>query len=98
MYKEGDIIIEKHFVSTAYNIDDFVKSSRMRNFDYIIKIEGKNGKLIEAVSTLPEEAEVIFKSNSSFKVEKVGYDLHPDTNYENLDGMPFIWTIKLKEL
>ena len=98
IYKEGDVIIEKNFVSTTYNIDDFIKSSRIRNFDYIIKIEGKNGKLIETISALPEEAEVLFKSNTSFKVEKTGFDLHPDINYEDLNGMPFIWTIKLKEL
>ena len=98
IYKEGDVIIEKNFVSTTYNIDDFIKSSRIRNFDYIIKIEGKNGKLIETISALPEEAEVLFKSNTSFKVEKAGFDLHPDINYEDLNGMPFIWTIKLKEL
>jgi hypothetical protein len=58
----------------------------------------KNGKLIEATSTLTEEAEVLFKSNTRFKVEKVGNELHPDTRFEDSNGYPMIWTINLKEL
>ena len=54
--------------------------------------------MIEPASTLPEEAEVLFKSDTQFKVEKASYDLHPDDSYLNSQGQPFIWTVVLKEL
>ncbi len=38
---------------------------------------GKNGKLIEDASLLPYEAEVLFKSNTTFKVESVRKIDHP---------------------
>ncbi|MGV6861264.1 MAG: ADP-ribosyltransferase [Putridiphycobacter sp.] len=90
MYVKDAIVTEKHFMSSAYDVNDFIQSSRQRNFEYIIKIEGKNGKLIEPASTLPKEAEVLFKSDTQFKVEKASYDLHPDNSYLNSQGQPFI--------
>ena len=98
MYVKDAVVTEKHFMSSAYDVNDFIQSSRQRNFEYIIKVEGKSGKLIEPASTLPEEAEVLFKSDTQFKVEKASYDLHPDDSYLNSQGQPFIWTVVLKEL
>lgn len=36
MYKKGEIVAEKGFISSAYSTDDFIKSSRLREFDVII--------------------------------------------------------------
>jgi len=98
LYKEGNVVTEKGFVSSAHNLDNFIKSSRARDFSVIIIIEGKNGKLIEAISTLPEEAEVLFKNNTQFEVKKAGMELHPDPKFEDANGYPLIWTVILKEL
>lgn len=54
--------------------------------------------MIEATSTLPEEAEVLFKSDTKFEVKKAGMELHPDPKFEDSNGYPMIWTIILKEL
>ena len=53
---------------------------------------GKDGKLIEGLSTLPSEKEILFKSETIFKVEKVGFSPNPE------DYMIPIKTIWLKEL
>jgi hypothetical protein len=47
---------------------------------------------------LPEEAEVLFKSDIQFEVKKAGNELHPDPKFEDSNGYPWIWTITLKEL
>lgn len=51
----------------------------MRNREYtvLIKIKGKNGRLIEELSTLKTEKEVLFKSNTKFKVKEIGFDYNP---------------------
>jgi hypothetical protein len=48
--------------------------------------------------SLPEEAEVLFKSNTKFEVKKAKMELHPDDKFEDPNGYPMIWTIILKEL
>jgi len=98
IYKKDAVITETSFLSTAYNIDDFVRSSRERDFTIIFKIKGKNGKLIESVSALPEEAEVLFKRGAKFRVKNAGNDIHPDPKYEGPNGVPWIWTIIMEEL
>ena len=57
----------------------------------LFKVHGKNGKLIEAVSNIPNEAEVLFKSKTVFRVESVGKVDHP------LDKSKLITEIILKE-
>ncbi|OQP62619.1 hypothetical protein A3860_26780 [Niastella vici] len=98
LYKVGTVVTENGFVSCANNVNDFIKSSRMRDFNIIIKIEGKSGKLIQEASTLPEEAEVLIKSKTNFEVIKSDMQLHPDVRFEDANGYPMIWTIVLKEL
>lgn len=68
-----------------------VKQSEMAAF-FLFKIYGKNGKLIEMSSDLPHEAEVLFKSNTTFFVENVNKGArHP------LDKSRKITEIILKE-
>jgi hypothetical protein len=98
MYKLDEMIEEKHFVSSAYDEGKFIASSRERDFEVILKIRAKSGRVIDDISSLPEEAEVLFKTNTKFKVKKVGYELHPDPKFEDLNGYPTIWTIELEEL
>lgn len=98
MYKKGSIVTESHFISTAHTVEDFIVSSRARDFEILFKIEGKNGKLIEAISTLPEEAEVLFKSKTKFEVLDAKNELHPDSKFEDLNGYPWIFTVTLKEI
>ncbi len=92
-YVKGTTVTERAFISTAYDLDDFIASSRQRDFEYIFKIEGNNGKLIEPLSTFPEEAEVLFKSNTRFEVLEAKFDIHPDTGF----GVKSAWTVTLKE-
>ncbi|MBD0256487.1 MAG: hypothetical protein ICV83_12280 [Cytophagales bacterium] len=98
MYKLDEVIEEKHFVSSAYDEGKFIASSRERDFEVILKIKAKSGRLIDDISSMPEEAEVLFKTNTKFKVKKVGFELHPDPKFEDLNGYPTIWTIELEEL
>ncbi|WP_158961587.1 hypothetical protein [Myroides fluvii] len=47
---------------------------RMVQTDNVLfKVHGKNGKRIEAVSNIPNQAEVLFKSKTVFRVEKINY-------------------------
>lgn len=41
----------------------------------LIRVEGKNGRLVEKLSTLPSEKEVLFKSKTTFLVKKIGYTI-----------------------
>jgi hypothetical protein len=75
---------------------DFINSSRARNFNVIIKIKGKSGKLIQEASTFPAEAEVLIKSKTKFEVIEAKMEFHPDRQYVENNGI--IFTIILKEL
>mgnify|MGYP000849232701 CR=1 FL=1 len=85
LYVQGSIIKTKGFTSAT-------EAMRNRPYTVLIRIEGKDGKLIEGLSTLPSEKEILFKSETIFKVEKVGFSPNPE------DYMIPIKTIWLKEL
>ena len=53
--------------------------SAMRNLLYtiLIRIEGKTGRLIETLSTLTEEHELLFKSKTEFTVKSIGLYNNP---------------------
>lgn len=96
LYKVGQVVTENGFVSCAHNVYDFINSSRARNFNVIIKIKGKSGKLIQEASTFPAEAEVLIKSKTKFEVIEAKMEFHPDRQYVENNGI--IFTIILKEL
>lgn len=76
-YKVGKTIENKHFTSSSYSEEAIIEAMRNREYTVLIKIKGKNGRLIEELSTLKKEQEVLFKSNTKFKVKEVGYDYNP---------------------
>ena len=92
IYIEGSFFNSKSFTSATYSEYAISYAIRTRPHTVLIRIEGKNGKLIEDLSTLPSEKEILFKTQSEFKVTKVGYDYNPD------DPMKPIKTIWLKEI
>ena len=92
LYVQGSIIKTKGFTSATYSEDAVIEAMRNRPYTILIRIEGKDGKLIEGLSTLPSEKEILFKSETIFKVEKVGFSPNPE------DYMIPIKTIWLKEL
>ena len=78
LFKVGKDFTEKGFMSTTYSeavLLDWMAVNPADNL--IIKVIGKNGKLIEGASLLPHEAEVLFKSNTAFVVESVIKIKHP---------------------
>lgn len=79
MFKVGKDFTEKGFMSTTYSETALLEWMAANPTDNIIfKVMGKNGKLIEDASLLPHEAEVLFKSNTTFVVESVNKGVrHP---------------------
>ncbi|WP_158961577.1 hypothetical protein [Myroides fluvii] len=58
---------------------------RMVQTDNVLfKVHGKNGKRIEAVSNIPNEAEVLFKSKTVFRVESVKPGKNPINELEKI--------------
>jgi ADP-ribosyltransferase exoenzyme/Fibronectin type III domain len=92
IYTEGSIINTKAFTSATYSENAIIDAIRSRKYTVLIRIEGKNGKLIEDLSTFPTEKEILFKTGTNFKVNKVGFSPNPD-DYETT-----VKTIWLKEL
>lgn len=92
LYVQGSLIKTKGFTSATYSEDAIIEAMRNRPYTVLIRIEGREGKLIEELSTLPSEKEILFKSETIFKVEKVGFSPNPE------DYMIPIKTIWLKEL
>ncbi|MGV7106005.1 ADP-ribosyltransferase [Flavobacterium sp. U410] len=76
-YKVGEEVTNKHFTSSTYNYEALRDAVLNRPFTLIIRIKSKNGKLIENISTLKKEKEVLFKSNSIFILEKIGNTINP---------------------
>ena len=66
---------------------------RNRSYTVLIRIEGKSGKLIEDLSTLPSEKEILFQTEVKFKIIKVGKSANPGEDYQE-----FIKTIWIKEI
>lgn len=92
LFKVGEDFVEEAFFSTTYSEEALYAWMRMVNTDNVLfKVHGKNGKLIEAVSNIPNEAEVLFKSKTVFRVESVRKIDHP------LDKSKLITEIILKE-
>jgi len=74
LFKVGEDFVEEAFFSTTYSEEALYKWMTVTPTDNVLfKVHGKNGKLIEAVSNIPNEAEVLFKSKTVFKVEKINY-------------------------
>lgn len=91
-YKVGDEITNKHFTSSTYDYNSLRDAILKRPFTTIIRIKNKNGKLVQKISTLEEEKEILFKSNSIFKVEKIGNTQDPN------DWMKLVREIILTEI
>ncbi len=89
-YQVGKTIKNKHFTSATYDLDAIAEAMRHRPYTILIHIYGKNGRLIEELSTLKKEKEILFKSKTKFYVQKISKTTNPD----NLDP---ILTIKLIE-
>lgn len=65
-YSVGEVVTEKGFVSSSR--DEFERFDSAR--PHRLFIHSKNGKIIEKISVLPLEYEVLFKSGTKFKVLK----------------------------
>jgi hypothetical protein len=84
--------IEKAFLSTAYDYQKFLDNwFGYRTDNVIFKIQGKNGKLVESISDIENEAEVLFKSKTKFEIISVNEIRNP------LDNTKDIYEIILKE-
>lgn len=77
IYKVGNTIENKHFTSTTYSEEAIERAIELRLANLLIRIEGKKGRLIENLSTLKSEKEVLFKSNSKFYVKDIGFEPNP---------------------
>lgn len=64
--KKGELYTDPGFMSTTYATDYGAAGGEFGEIKLIIK--GKNGVLIESLSGIPQEKEVLFKTNSVFKV------------------------------
>lgn len=93
LYKEGNIITSKAFTSSTYSEEALIDAMRARSYTLLIRIKGKSGKLIEDLSTLKNEREILFKSKTKFKITKVDYSANPEDDY-----MSKIRTIWIEEL
>jgi hypothetical protein len=96
MFVKGKPFLEKAFFSTTYSPKVLSKWMANNPSDNVVfKVFGKNGKLIEGVSMVPE-SEVLFKSGTEFIVESVKKIEHPlFTRAKNGDE---VFEIILKEI
>ena len=91
IYKEGQDVVKQVFTSSTYSFKALRDAVLVRRYRVIIRIDGKNGKLIEGLSTLKPEKEVLFKSGTVFTVKKVSWTQDP------LDWMKLVREITLIE-
>lgn len=91
-YVKGETITNMHFTSSTYDMNAIGKAMERRPYTMLIRIEAKNGKLIENISTFEKEKEILFKSNTSFLIDDIRMSTSPE------DYMTPIKTIILKEL
>lgn len=63
-YVVGSVVIEKGFSSSSYS------GERFKKLPHRLLIHSKSGKIIQSLSVLPNEDEVLFKSGTKFKVLK----------------------------
>ena len=76
-YKVGEEVTNKHFTSTCYDQFAIGEAMKKRAYTVLIRIESKNGKMIEDISTLKEENEILFKSNTEFYVKDIKMTSNP---------------------
>ena len=63
-YVVGSVVIEKGFSSSSYS------DERFKKLPHRLLIHSKSGKIIQSLSVLSNEDEVLFKSGTKFKVLK----------------------------
>lgn len=88
VFIEGKIYLEKGFLSTSYDYDNFLKYWFRENptHNVIMKVQGKNGKLVDDVSEVFEESEVVFRSGSEYDVARIKKIPNPlDTSEEIIE-------------
>ncbi|EQB93068.1 hypothetical protein C874_16905 [Elizabethkingia anophelis 502] len=76
-YKVGEVITNRHFTSATYSEEAVEGAIELRPANLLIIIENKNGRLIENLSTLKKEKEVLFKSSTKFYVKEIGFEPNP---------------------
>ena len=76
-YKVGKEVTNKHFTSSTYSEKAIERAIEFRSANLLIRIESKSGKLIENLSTLKKEKEILFKSNTEFYVKEIGFEPNP---------------------
>lgn len=76
-YRVGETITMKHFFSTTYSERAIMQAMEYRPYTVLIRVEGKNGRLIENLSTLSSEQEILFKADSKFHVKEIGFEMNP---------------------
>ena len=86
VFIEGKIYLEKGFLSTSYDYDNFLKYWFRENptHNVIMKVQGKNGKLVDDVSEVFEESEVVFRSGSEYDIIRVKPSPNPINEKENI--------------
>lgn len=92
LFKVGKDFVDKGYFSTTYSEAALLRWMKLNPKDNtLIKVYGKNGKLIQKSSASEHEAEVLFKSVTKFVVESIKKTDHP------LDRRKLITEITLKE-
>lgn len=78
LFVEGKTYIEEGFTSTTYTEESMKRWFRdFPSSNVLMKIKGKNGKLIEQASDILEENEILFKSGTPYDVLSVKKIDHP---------------------
>lgn len=85
LFREGKEFTDAGFFSTTHSEKALLRWMKNNAEDNVLfKVYGKNGKLIEMSSDLPGEAEILFKSNTTFLVESVKPGKHPLNELEQV--------------
>ena len=72
LFKEGSDFSDQAFMSTTYSERAFHNWMKINpDNNVLFKVYSKSGKLIEASSSLKNEAKVLFNNNKLFNVQKV---------------------------
>lgn len=58
-YKVGEVITNRHFTSATYSEEAVEGAIELRPANLLIRIENKNGRLIENLSTLKKKRSII---------------------------------------
>ncbi|MGH1383812.1 ADP-ribosyltransferase [Kordia sp.] len=73
------VYTEEGFFSTSFHRKKFLENwfQYKPNHNVIFKVQGKNGKLVEVISDIVDEAEVLFKSKTEFEILSINPAPHP---------------------